>query len=97
MWSTHLSKCIDINTIMAVKTVTLTEDAYVALAGLKRDGESFSDVVRRLARGNTSLLEFAGAWKDVPREKMKHFLDFITKSDELSREKLAREAKRSAR
>jgi predicted CopG family antitoxin len=82
---------------MAVKTVTLTEDAYVALAGLKRDGESFSDVVRRLTRGSKSLLEFAGAWKDVPREKMKRFLDFIAKSDELSRQKSAREAKRSAR
>ncbi len=92
--SIHLGKCIDMNTIMAVKTVTLTEDAYVALAGLKRGGESFSDVVRRLARGNKSLLEFAGAWKDVPRGKMKHFLDFIAKSDELSREKLGRKARR---
>jgi predicted CopG family antitoxin len=35
---------------VAVKTITLAEDAYAALAALKHEGESFSDVVRRLAR-----------------------------------------------
>ena len=55
---------------MPVKTGTLSEDAYAALAALKREGESFSDVVRRLTRKGRSLLEFAGAWKDVPKGKM---------------------------
>lgn len=31
------------------KTVQLSEEAYATLAALKRAGESFSDVVRRLA------------------------------------------------
>ncbi len=75
---------------MPVRTVTLSDDAYTTLAALKREGESFSDVVRRLARKNRSLLEFAGAWKDVPKEKMDRFLAFLEASDELSRKKLVR-------
>ena len=44
---------------MAVKTITITEDAYSSLAALKETGESFSDVVRRLT-GKHSLLELEG-------------------------------------
>src|SRR5256885_16772952 len=62
---------------MPVKTVTLSEDAYAALAALKREGESFSEVVRRLTRTGRSLLEFAGAWKDFPSEKMDRYLAFL--------------------
>jgi len=85
-----LYQCVDINTLMPVKTVTLAEDAYAALAAMKRRGESFSDVIRRIARTNRSLLEFAGAWKDVPKEKMRRYLAFLEASDELSREKMGR-------
>jgi predicted CopG family antitoxin len=47
------------------KTISLSDDAYAALAGLKQPGESFSDVALRLAHGQRtrSILEFAGAWK----------------------------------
>src|SRR5437870_4241827 len=76
---------------MPVKTVTLSEDAYVALAALKKDGESFSDVVRRLARGSRSLLEFAGDWKDFPEEKMTAYLSFLKAGDRLSKAKVRRE------
>src|SRR2546423_15320774 len=79
---------------MPVKTVTLSEDAYAALAALKREGESFSEVVRRLARTGRSLLEFAGAWKDFPSEKMDRYLAFLEAGDRLSRAKLARELRR---
>ena len=79
---------------MPVRTVTLSEDAYAALAALKREGDSFSDVVRRVTRGSRSLLDFAGAWKDVPKEKLRRYLAFLEASDKLSREKLTREMKR---
>jgi len=81
---------------MAVKTITVTEDAYEALAALKREGESFSDVIRRLARGSRSLLEFAGDWKDVPEEKMREYLTFLEASDKLSRARLRRVARRAS-
>jgi predicted CopG family antitoxin len=76
---------------MPVETVTLSEDAYAALAALKRKGESFSDVVLRLARGSRSLLEFAGDWKDYPEEKMAAYLSFVKAGDRLSKAKLRRE------
>ena len=82
---------------MSVKTVTLSEDAYLALAALKKAGESFSDVVRRLARGSASLLEFAGDWKAVPGDKINEYLAFLEASDEMSRARLKRAAGRSAR
>lgn len=44
---------------MPARTVNLNDDAYALLASRKRPGESFSDVVRRLA-GERSLLEVAG-------------------------------------
>lgn len=79
---------------MPVRTVTITEDAYAALAALKREGESFSEVIRRLTRGNRSLLEFAGAWKDVPEEKLRRFFAFLEAGDELSKGKLKRLSRR---
>lgn len=79
---------------MAVKTVTLSEDAYAALAALKKEGESFSEVVRRLTRKGRSLLEFAGAWKDFPEDKMDRYLAFLEAGNRLSKAKLAREMRR---
>lgn len=58
---------------MATKTVALDVEAYEILARSKRDGESFSQVVKRVARPRRSLTEFAGAWKDIPAEKMGEF------------------------
>jgi len=75
---------------MAVKTITVSEDAYRALAALKREGESFSDVIRRITRSNRSLLEFAGDWKDIPRSRLREYEGWLKRSDDLSREKLRR-------
>lgn len=36
---------------MGTKTISLSEDAYERLEAMKRENESFSDVVRRLTRG----------------------------------------------
>lgn len=79
---------------MSVKTVTLSEDAYAALASRKKEGESFSDVVRRLSRSDRSLKEFAGAWSDVPPNQMEEFETWMRGSDLESREGMVRLARR---
>jgi predicted CopG family antitoxin len=59
------------------KTLSIADDAYEALLGAKRPGESFSDVARRLARlaalddvfDPAFRLEGDGrAWKDEVRK-----------------------------
>lgn len=45
---------------MRFRTVSLADDAYKRLAALRRPGESFSDVVRRLAPPRRSLTELFG-------------------------------------
>jgi predicted CopG family antitoxin len=47
------------------KVISLSEKAYTTLKGMKKSGESFSDVVLRVAgeRNKKSILEFAGTWK----------------------------------
>lgn len=45
---------------VATKTISITLDAYRRLQRLKRGGESFSDVIRRLT-GRGDLLAYAGS------------------------------------
>jgi len=47
-----------------VRTITISLEAYEALLRLKRPGESFSDVILRLAK-RRDLMDLAGAWRDV--------------------------------
>ena len=82
---------------MTRRTVPRSKDAYDALVSWKREGESLSEVVLRLAAREPSLVEFAGAWKGVSQEKRKAFAAFLERGDELSKEAAARERKRSTR
>ena len=56
---------------MTSRTISLSEDAYRALLASKRPGESFTDVVRRLAR-RRSLTELSGAVEPKAAEANSH-------------------------
>jgi len=55
---------------MGTKTIGLDDEAYERLANRKREGESFSDAVKRIA-GERSLLELAGILSDEEAETMR--------------------------
>ena len=47
-----------------VKTITINDEAYRALAELKEEGESFSEVIVRILRGRRlSLSDFYGVFR----------------------------------
>jgi predicted CopG family antitoxin len=50
--------------LFMTKVISLSNEAYQTLKKLKNSGESFSDVVLRVAgeRKKKSLLEFSGKW-----------------------------------
>ena len=53
---------------MATKTISIMDDVYKMLVAFKVPKESFSDEIRRLVRTKSSIMEFAGAWKDISEE-----------------------------
>ncbi len=67
---------------MAHKTLTISEEAYAALAKLKNRGESFTDVILRIGgkkRGGT-LLEYVCSME--PDEEFAQILEGIVKNRE---------------
>lgn len=50
---------------MATRTVALDSESYELLRKNKRPEESFSDVVKRLAKPRRPLTDFVGMWKDM--------------------------------
>ena len=50
--------------IMGVKTITIRDDVYDLLAKIKREGESFSDVILRLIRRESNIMDFFGILKE---------------------------------
>jgi predicted CopG family antitoxin len=78
----HTQLCIE----MATKTISLDEEAYERLEAHKREGESFSDVVKRIA-GERSWREVAGLLSDEEAEQLE---TVIEEGRERSRERRER-------
>ena len=54
------------HTFMAVKTITVTEEAYKALASDKNKEESFSQLILRTHGKKGDISKFIGAWSHIP-------------------------------
>jgi len=59
---------------MGTKTISLADDAYERLKAEKEEGESFSDVVRRLTDG-VELSEYYGILSDATAEELEDIVD----------------------
>lgn len=59
---------------MGTKTISLADDAYEKLKAHKREGESFSDVVRRLT-GGVTLSEYYGALDDETADELEGIIE----------------------
>lgn len=58
--------------IMAVKTITVTEEAYNALRKMKEDEESFSRVIIRLSeRKKINLAKYSGILSEKRADELK--------------------------
>jgi predicted CopG family antitoxin len=75
---------------MSTHTVALDGEAYAALKAMKRHEESFSDVVKRLAKPRRSILEFAGAWKDIPEDDWKVLRESYRRTRDADRRRVER-------
>lgn len=75
---------------MATTTISLTEEAYENLKALKRDDESFSDVVQRLTGAEKDKMKGFGSWEETGlREEITEYReeaerDLSERVDELS-------------
>ncbi len=67
---------------MAHKTLTISEEAYEALAGLKKEGESFTHLIKRIAA-------------PLRRKKLSDFIGVLDGDEFEDFEKAALEARRS--
>ena len=81
---------------MVTKTITVTEEAYKALAGDKKVDESFSEVILRThkKKGNVEeLMKFAGAWENMSDKEAEEILNNIEKLNKGAWESIARKVK----
>ena len=60
---------------MVIKSLTITEDAYDALKGMKYDNESFSDVILRIKKKQVILVEECFGVMKMSDKELKETLD----------------------
>lgn len=76
--------------IMASKTITVTEEAYMALNSLKAPRESFSETLMRIAR-RRSLREFAGILSNESADRLENAVrDFRRRHNESHKNRVAK-------
>ena len=77
---------------MANKTLDITEEVYNILLNLKREEESFDELLKRLIKGNGNLV--LQLWGKVEKEEEKKELEEIKKKlEKLRDEEKEREEK----
>jgi predicted CopG family antitoxin len=79
---------------MATKTITIMDDAYIMLLKSKLKNESFSDVIRRVFGKKRSIMEFAGAWKDMDKSEINKMKEGIEEYDIKETKKLLKKYRR---
>lgn len=81
--------CVYIRNAMA-RNIAVADDVYDMLSRGKREGESFSDVLRRWHRGRGSLLDLYGIWGDISEEEFREIEAAIYGADRPASEELKR-------
>ena len=72
---------------MARKTISLSEEAYQRLQALKRDDESFTDVVLRITDSEQDVMKGFGSWADTDlREEVEAARDEFNEDFETRRD-----------
>jgi predicted CopG family antitoxin len=70
---------------MVSKNISITEDVYNDLLKLRKEDESFSEIIRRLvSERKKDPLRFYGILADVPSKDMDEFEDAIGRMKETS-------------
>ncbi len=75
---------------MGSKNISISDEAYLRLKGLKAKNESFTDLINRLTN-KTSILDLRGV---LSRKEADSILHHIEESRKLSKERLERTAER---
>ncbi len=80
---------------MVTKSLTITQEAYVRLAGLKKSQESFSEEILRITQPCGKISEVAGLWKNMSQVQIDEMKEVIATSRRQSYESLRKKLRLS--